>query len=247
MKSFQIARLGLVAIVTLLMACASSRSNSSKEAGTAPSSDDLLELLTGFGESLSKRNFAKAVDYMVPEEKAMMMEGSSVPPEKQKMLMALPLQKLIRHPAVRVENGKIAGIYTLLPNLNQAPAGGVASEEAPAEDPSLAATEMPATETGDQPVSEEDEEGNSAAAADANDPRLKETVNKFFTAVNRRNWSSALALMNEGERKLLLDDKGRLKESAKQRLTQMDQKNRDALVLQDGKLTGVTLLLPSEQ
>jgi hypothetical protein len=43
-----------------------------------------------------------------------------------------------------------------------------------------------------------------------------------------------------------VDDKGRLKESAKQRLTQMDQKNRDALVLQDGKLTGVTLLLPSE-
>jgi hypothetical protein len=53
-------------------------------------------------------------------------------------------------------------------------------------------------------------------------------------------------MMNEGEKKLLLDDKGRMKESSKQRLSQIDQKNREALILQDGKLTGVTLLLPSD-
>jgi hypothetical protein len=64
--------------------------------------------------------------------------------------------------------------------------------------------------------------------------------------VNKRNWTSALAMMSEGEKRLLLDDKGRLKESSKQRLTQIDQKNREALILQDGKLMGVTLLLPSE-
>ena len=86
----------------------------------------------------------------------------------------------------------------------------------------------------------------NSPASSPNDPRLKDTVNRFFTAVNRRNWQSALALMNDSERKLLLDDKGRLKESSKQRLTQIDQKNREALLLQDGKLTGVTLLLPSE-
>lgn len=226
------------------MACASSR----KETAKAPESDDLLELLTGFGESLSKRNFTKAVDYMVPEEKAMMMEGSSVPPEKQKLLMALPLQKLIRHPTIRVENGKIAGIYNMLPNLNQGQAGSLASEETSTEDgaaptETAAATEASA-EGSDLPLDED--AAGSQAASNPNDPRLKETVNKFFSAVNRRNWQSALALMNDSERKLLLDDKGRLKESAKQRLTQMDQKNRDALVLQDGKLTGVTLLLPSE-
>jgi hypothetical protein len=242
MKRFLSARVGLVAVVGLLMACASTK----KETAQAPSSDDLLELLTGFGESLSKRNFTKAVDYMVPEEKALMMEGSSVPPEKQKMLMALPLQKLIRHPAVRVENGKIAGIYTLLPNLNQGQAGSLASEETPSEDATVAATEEPAvSESSDLPISEDADE-DQASASNANDPRLKDTVNRFFAAVNRRNWQSALALMNDSERKLLLDDRGRLKESAKQRLTQIDQKNRDALVLQDGKLTGVLLLLPSE-
>lgn len=222
------------------MACASSR----KETAQAPESDDLLELLTGFGESLSKRNFTKAVDYMVPEEKAMMMEGSSVPPEKQKLLMALPLQKLIRHPTIRVENGKIAGIYNMLPNLNQGQAGSLASEETSTEDGAAPTETAVAPEGSDLPLDEE--AAGTQAASNPNDPRLKETVNKFFSAVNRRNWQSALALMNDSERKLLLDDKGRLKESAKQRLSQMDQKNRDALVLQDGKLIGVTLLLPSE-
>lgn len=240
MKTFASPRIALVAVVALLMACASSK----KEAAQAPESDDLLELLTGFGESLSKRNFNKAVDYMVPEEKAMMMEGSSVPPEKQKALMALPLQKLIRHPAVRVQNGKIAGIYTLLPNLTQGQASDLAAETTPAEDP--LASEPPAAAEGDLPMAEEDGEYSSATASNPKDPQLKATVNKFFTAVNRRNWQSALALMNESERKFLLDDKGRLKESSKQRLSQIDQANRDALVLQDGKLTGVTLLLPAE-
>jgi hypothetical protein len=245
MRRFLSARVGLVAMVGMLMACAASK----KETAQAPSSDDLLELLTGFGESLSKRNFTKAVDYMVPEEKALMMEGSSVPPEKQKMLMALPLQRLIRHPAIRVQNGKIAGIYTVLPNLNQAQAGSMPAEdtETPAADVSESpATEAPAGSDYADMSSSEDGEEPQATVATGNDPQLKATVNKFFTAVNRRNWQGALALMNDSERKLLLDDKGRLKESAKKRLTQIDQTNREALVLQDGKLTGVTLLLPSD-
>jgi hypothetical protein len=52
--------------------------------------------------------------------------------------------------------------------------------------------------------------------------------------------------MNENEKKALLDDKGRLKDSAKERLSRIDAANRNALVLQEGKLTGVTLLLPME-
>lgn len=228
----------------LLVACATSN----KEVSQAPRSDDLLELLTGFGESLSKRNFTKAVDYMVPEEKALMLEGGSVPPEKQKMLMALPLQRLIRSPAVRVENGHIAGIYGLLPNLKQgeASANMASNESSGVPDSSSASAAAPqgpmASEAAVAPSQEDD---MAATAGNPNDPQLKSAVNKFFSAVNRKNWSGALAMMNEGERKLLLDDKGRLKESSKHRLAQIDQKNREALTLQDGKLTGVTLLLPS--
>jgi hypothetical protein len=232
-------RLGLIAVVSLLMACASGR----KETSAVPETDDLLELLTGFGESLSKRNFERAVEYLVPEERALMLEGGSVPADKQRMLMALPLQKLIRHPAVRVENGRIAGIYTVLPNLNQAGSPELAAEE-PAPDGDGMAAETPA-EDADVSAGEETEVAAAPETPQA-DPMLKETVSKFFSAVNSRNWTGALALINEGERKLLVDEKGRLKESAKQRLAHIDQQNRGALVLQDGKLTGVTLLLPSE-
>lgn len=248
MKKFSSPRVCLVAVMGLLMACATTN----KDVAKAPASDDLLELLTGFGESISKRNYAKAVDYMVPEEKAMMMENGSVPPEKQKMLLALPLQKLIRHPGIRVENGKIAGIYAVLPNLRQGDAAPVASAETEgaATDAAPLAGEAPAGEAkgpmaANAPDAPNYDDMAPATVANANDPRLKETVNKFFTAVNKRNWTTALAMMNEDEKRLLLDDKGKLKESSKQRLSQMDQKNREALVMQDGKLTGVTLLLPS--
>ncbi len=231
--------------MAVLMACSSTK----KDISQAPRSDDLLELLTGFGESLSKRNFTKAVDYMVPEEKALMMEGGSVPAEKQKMLLALRLSTLIRHPAIRVQDGHIAGIYSVLPNLRQGEANPVAiSDSAAPADVDVLASQSKGP-MGTDPAAaapSEEETASTATAANPNDPQLKSAVNKFFAAVNRKNWSSALALMNDSERKFLLDDKGRLKESSKQRLAQIDQKNRDALTLQDGKLTGVTLLLPSD-
>jgi hypothetical protein len=233
----------------LLMACSTTKT----DVAQAPRSDDLLELLTGFGESLSKRNFAKAVDYMVPEEKALMMENGSVPPEKQKMLLALPLQKLIRHPAIRVQDGHIAGIYNVLPNLRQGEANSMAAAteeganpEAAAGTESAEAPKGPMADEGSVAAASDEDASSTSGAANANDPQLKSAVNKFFSAVNKKNWSSALAMMNDSERKLLLDDKGRLKESSKQRLAQIDQKNRDALMLQDGKLTGVTLLLPGD-
>jgi hypothetical protein len=247
MKTFAGSRIGLAAALGILVACASSNKN---EAAQAPRSDDLLELLTGFGESLSKRNFTKAVDYMVPEEKALMLEGGSVPPEKQKLLMALPLQRLIRSPSVRVENGHIAGIYGMLPNLRQGEAmSNMAANDSSGSSASPSGdigAQGPMAAGGPAEPAGEDADETAMASSGAADPQLKSAVSKFFAAVNRKNWSSAVSMINENERKLLLDDKGRLKESAKHRLAQIDQKNREALTLQDGKLTGVTLLLPND-
>lgn len=256
MMSLSKSRFGLAFAVGLLMACSSTKK---EVVGQAPRSDDLLELLTGFGESLSKRNYTTAVDYMVPEEKALMMEGGSVPTEKQRQLLALRLSTLARHPSIRVENGHIAGIYSVLPNLRQGEANNMAAADEGSASDAPGASEL----NGDLLAAESKGPMATDAAADydptntdmsevqsnhvdAADPQLKAQVNKFFSAVNKRNWTSALAMMSEGEKRLLLDDKGRLKESSKQRLTQIDQKNREALILQDGKLMGVTLLLPSE-
>jgi hypothetical protein len=84
---------------------------------------------------------------------------------------------------------------------------------------------------------------NSSAADEA---ELKKSVQSFFSAVRQKNWNTVLSLMHEGEKRPLLDDKGRLKDSAKERLSRMDLANRGALTLQEGKLTGVTLLLPAD-
>lgn len=247
MKLESIIRVGFTLTVGLLMACSTTK----KDVSQVPESDDLLELLTGFGESLSKRNFNMAVEYMVPEEKALMMEGGSVPSDKQKMLTALPLQTLIRNPAIRVQNGRIAGIYSVLPNLRQGEAMSAAPkgiEEADMGSDSGALTSESGGATGYEAFTGStgsDIEAEPAVAVNQDSAMLKQTVNKFFTAVNKKNWAGALAMMNESERKFLLDEKGKLKESSKQRLSQIDQRNREALVIQDGKLTGVTLLLPS--
>jgi len=249
MQKLSIPRLALVAFMGLIMACSSTH----QEAAKAPSSDDLLELLTGFGESISKRNFAKAVDYMVPEEKAMMMENGVVPPEKQKMLLALPLQKLIRHPAIRVDRGHIAGIYSVLPDLrksdasmasNVGPDNGSSDSALISQDNQAAGNNSFSKATESNGSEEPALANNNSSESNTTDPMLKETVSKFFAAVNKKNWNGALALMNDDEKKLLLDDKGRLKDSSKQRLSQMDQKNGGALLMIDGKLSGVALLLP---
>jgi hypothetical protein len=78
--------------------------------------------------------------------------------------------------------------------------------------------------------------------------QLKAAVRDFFQALNQGKYQDALSLVNENERSIFLDDKGRLKNSAKQRLEKIDQRtsSRDALLLRDGKITGVTLLLPPE-
>ena len=242
MKMFAGARICLVGLVGLLAACSSTNRDNSP----APASNDLLELLTGFGESISKRNFDKAISYMVPEERALMVDSDKkIPEQTQKALMALPLQRLIRNPAVRVQNGRIAGIYQMLPNLRQAEAGAAMSESTASGEYNEVLGEGGAAANPAAVATAEGEDSYSSTnVRTKGDPELSRAVHKFFTAVNHKNWSGALALMNEDEKKFLLDEKGRLKESSKQRLSKIDQKNRDALVLQDGKLTGVTLLLP---
>jgi hypothetical protein len=103
-------------------------------------SSDILELLTGFGESVSRRNFDRAVAYLVPEERAKILDANGkVPENRQKDLMALPLQRLIRTPTVKVENNFLSGIYDQLPsNRLKAEAKDSASATDEAASPSAA-------------------------------------------------------------------------------------------------------------
>jgi hypothetical protein len=248
-KPFRIIVTSLTAATfCLLMACSSSR----KESNVPQGSNDILDLLTGFGESVSKRDYNKAVGYLVPEERAQLTDSrGQVPEDKQKALSSLRLARLIRMPGVRVENGYLAGIYNVLPlNEGERPVSSetgedpLLSEGSPAAESEEVATEQASEENSGE--GSEDMYGAKAAENPAENPELTEAVNKFFKAVSQKNWQVALSMMNDNEKKILTDDKGRLKETSKNRLKNIDSAGKEALTLQDGKLTGVTLLLPAE-
>jgi|GEM_PF-2302652 len=237
----------LLALTAFFMACSSSR----KENAPNPGSNDILDLLTGFGESISKRDFKQAVGYLTPSERSMILDANGeVPPGKQDALASLRLARLIRMPSVHVEGGYLAGIYEILPL--DASGQAVANEAPPMEnefsgDDAAGAYGQVANPEGNGTeavaMTEPDLEAQEAAK---DKEELNQAVNQFFKAVSQKNWNAALAMVNENERKILVDDKGKLKEDSKSRLQHLDTDGKEALTLQDGKLTGITLLLPAE-
>jgi len=234
-------RLMVAMPLVALVACSSTR----KADGPPPGSNDILDLLTGFGESISKRDFVKAVGYMVPAERSQMLDANGrVPEDKQRQLMALRLQRLIRTPSVRVEGGYLAGIYDLLAAERQGNSGEMMASGSEGTEMAAGAGEAEGVES----TASEDEEATPAIVEldPQDDPALKAAVNKFFLAVNQKNWNAALALVNDNEKKIFFDERGRLKESSKARLGKIDTEGKNALTLTDGKLTGITLLLPSD-
>ena len=119
-------RLYASAVILFLVGCSSTQRDVAIEGEdkyvSAPvkGSNDFLELLTGFGESISRRDFDRAVAHLIPFERALILDANgNVPEAKKKDLMALPLHKLIRSPTVRVENNYLAGIYDLLPSTRE--------------------------------------------------------------------------------------------------------------------------------
>ncbi len=219
----------------LLLACASNQ-QSVTQPNMPAKSDDILTLLTGFGESLSKRDFVFAVNHLTPKEREQILDArGQVPEAKRQQLAALNLQRLIRLPSVRVEDGRLAGIYEMLPNLNQG------------EGVTLSADDESSQFSVLDPLDPDAMENAAQAQADAAQDKteLNETINRFFAAVKSQNWNDALALLNENERRLFVDNRGQISEDAKARFSQMDKSHPGALALKDGKLLGITLLLPS--
>ncbi len=108
-------RATLITTVLLLWGCASNKDKNDAAALQVKGSNDILDLLTGFGESVSRRNFERAVQYLVPEDRAKILDAQGhVPEDKQRAMTALSLQRLIRTPGVRVEGGYLAGIYDII-------------------------------------------------------------------------------------------------------------------------------------
>jgi hypothetical protein len=110
--------LGFLACLT---ACGGSRPG---EEAIDPDKAELIDVLTLFVESVQADRFDKAFSYLTSSEKARMLEsGAEASPEVKRRLKALRLSTLAQKPTVRLQGGKVEGIYEQLPSLGPLPAG----------------------------------------------------------------------------------------------------------------------------
>ena len=88
-----------------------------------PDKEKLIDALTLFVEAVQGDRFDKAMGFLTLEEKTKMTEGTGVvAPPVQRQLKALRLSTLASKSGVRLDRGKLEGIYVWLPNLGHTPA-----------------------------------------------------------------------------------------------------------------------------
>ncbi|MEO6097276.1 MAG: hypothetical protein ABIW76_17045 [Fibrobacteria bacterium] len=105
-----------------LLACAGGRKNA--ETPLDPGKEKLIDALTMFVEAVQGERYTKALDYLTPEERNKMTDGSGlVSTPVQKQLRALRLSTLASKPGVHLEKGKLAGIHAWLPNIERTTPG----------------------------------------------------------------------------------------------------------------------------
>lgn len=109
-----------ICLLTALLIVACSGTRQDDNSGLSRDQEKLINALTLFVESVQGDRFEKAVSFLTVEEKNKMtgIEGK-VPPAVQKRLKALRLSTLATKAGVRLEKGKLEGIYAWLPNIDR--------------------------------------------------------------------------------------------------------------------------------
>ena len=116
----------------LVLGCAGSKSVSGDRG-----KDQVIDALTLFVEAVQEGRFELAFSYLTPEERRKMNDrGSQDKSVLERRLKAMRLSTLAHKPGVRLNRGKLEGIYEQMPNLGDAPAPGY-GQEPPPDDPSL--------------------------------------------------------------------------------------------------------------
>jgi hypothetical protein len=113
-------RLRLILASALILAACSGNRSAEEGPRLEPDKEKLIDALTLFVESVQGDRFEKAMGYLTLEEKSKMTDGSGqVPAPVQRQLKALRLSTLAAKAGVRLEKGKLTGIYAWLPNIDK--------------------------------------------------------------------------------------------------------------------------------
>ncbi len=110
-------------ILLILISCSGSKKEE-EGPNIGKDKEKLIEKLTLFVEEVQGDHFDRAFEYLTPVEKAKMFEGSSeATPMVRRQLKALRLSTLAHKAGVRLNQGKIEGIYEWLPNFGSTKSG----------------------------------------------------------------------------------------------------------------------------
>lgn len=129
-------RIGFLLILSFLtLSCAGNKG----EEGIDPDKADLIDALTLFVEAVQADRFDKAFGYLTPQERSRMSDAGGLPTmEVKRRLKALRLSTLAQKPGVRLQHGKVEGIYDQLPSLTplpdsprEIPPAGAGNQEVP--------------------------------------------------------------------------------------------------------------------
>jgi hypothetical protein len=190
--------------------------------GNPPSPEiNRLDVLTSFTIAVSKRDFNKAMQFLAPEERLHFgADAGNVPESLQERLRALRLATLNNDPRITLSSeGKIQGVYAILPVIDGGPVVDLDALPKP-----VALVPEPREPT------EED--------------RVREAAQKLFQSIRDQDWDNALNRLAPDERRVFLDDKGKIDPESRQRLSAIDTTSWKALSLKNEKLTGVVLIIP---
>jgi hypothetical protein len=190
--------------------------------------DRRLEVLTSFTLDLSKRDFKAAAGMLSASDRSRMLdEDGQIRPEFRERLLALRLTTLLSNPMIKLERGRVNGIYRILPVLATAPP------------PDTAINPGQPTEVESMAAVKEREKADRRAM-------LRQATRKLFASIRSRHWNEAIDMVQDGERKVFVDGEGRFRKGARKRLAGIDTASWDALVLRDGKLNGLVLIVPKD-
>jgi hypothetical protein len=161
------------------------------------------------------------MQFLAPEERLHFgADAGNVPESLQERLRALRLATLNNDPRITLSSeGKIQGLYAILPVIDGGPVVDLDTLPKP-----VALVPEPREPT------EED--------------RVREAAQKLFQSIRDQDWDNALNRLAPDERRVFLDDKGKIDPESRQRLSAIDTTSWKALSLKNEKLTGVVLIIP---
>jgi hypothetical protein len=182
--------------------------------------EELLDVLSRFSTAVQAGEYHRAIAMLVPQDQARMVgKDGKVPEDIKVKLDALDFKALANDRRIDLVRGRLKGVFDCLPCLDQG-------------EPVVVAKDPP------KPKVEPDE-----GSPEGQEKARKDMAAKFYRLIQSGRWQRASGLVHPSEWEVFLDADGNLSDLNERRLQAIEECDLDALVLEDGLLTGLVVLV----